>query len=125
MALLTIPPGLCQMGCTVPIWKNYLPKEPLPRSRIRSANQHDVRVYAAANNAKLPSTRRPMEVKNLLGPEGRDRISSCSIDWLSPDIVHTINMDCVSQSFTIRCEMRILRQPIRTSRTRVYWKSPN
>ncbi len=30
MVALTIPPGLCQMGFTIPIWKSYLPKEPLP-----------------------------------------------------------------------------------------------
>jgi hypothetical protein len=30
MAPLTVPPGLCQMGFTVPIWKRYLPKEQTP-----------------------------------------------------------------------------------------------
>lgn len=37
MAPLTIPAGLCQMGFTVPIWKSYLPKEPLPLVRRERA----------------------------------------------------------------------------------------
>jgi hypothetical protein len=30
MAKLTVPPGLCQMGFIVPIWKSYSPKVPPP-----------------------------------------------------------------------------------------------
>src|SRR5438132_4291129 len=72
--------------------------------RIRFTYQDDVRVRAAANNAKPVSARRPMEVPNLVGLEGRDRIGRCPINRLSPDVIHTINTTYVSQSFVIGCE---------------------
>src|SRR6266851_5324771 len=96
-----------------------------PALRIRFTNQHDVGFCAAAYNAKPLSARRPMEVMNLVGLEGCDRICRSSIYPLSPYIVHTILMNGVSQSPSVRREARIGSQPVRASHARVHRKLRN